>query len=223
MVTILLDWHGVLLRGVANTTLLFAASACVTVVGAGLVGTGLTYGGRGLRALLTAYVEVFRGTSAYVQLFWLYYALPLLGLELSIWGAAIWALGLNHAAYGAIYVRGALESIPKGQLEAAAALGLGPVRRIGLVAAPQALLTLMPLFANEFVLLMKGTSIASLVTLPELTDAGRAIVGRTFQPVPAFAVVLTVYFLFALAIVRLMRIAEQRVGRWRAPEPVGRA
>ena len=215
MIEIIHNWSWVILRGLANTVMLFLASACVTVIGAALVGAGVTYGSRVLRVALTAFIEIFRGTSAYVQLFWLYYALPLLGIELSVWGAAIWALGLNHAAYGATYVRGALESVASTQHEAATALGLRAVQRIRLVVAPQALLVVMPLFASEFVLLMKGTSIASLVTLPELTDAGRAIVGRTFQPIPAFAVVLTLYFCLAFAIVRLMSLAEGRIGRWR--------
>ena len=217
MLAVLHDWGWVIARGLGNTVMLFLASACVTVAGAGLAGVGIAYGPRPLRTALSGLIEVFRGTSAYVQLFWLYYALPLLGVELSVWGAAIWALGLNHAAYGAVYVRGALEGVVAAQHEAATALGLHAAQRIGLVVLPQALLALMPLFASEFVLLMKGTSIASLVTLPELTDAGRAIVGRTFQPVPAFAVVLVLYFLLAFGIVRAMGLAERRLGRWRAP------
>jgi polar amino acid transport system permease protein len=223
MIALLREWHGVLLQGLINTLLLFGASAVVTVVFSLAVGTALTARQAVVRGAARVYVEFFRGSPAYVQLFWLFYALPLVGVQISLWSAAIWGLGLNHAAYAAESVRGVLGGLQAGQRDAAIALNLTALQRLRHVLLPQAWVGLVPLYANEFILLLKGTAVASLVTLPELTGAARAIVARTFEPLPAFGMVLAIYLLLALAITQLMKRLERSAGRWRDPAAGRRA
>jgi polar amino acid transport system permease protein len=122
-----------------------------------------------------------------------------------------------HGAYGSELVRGAVRSVPKHQREAAVALSMSPLQRMRRVIFPQALAAMMPLFNNEFILLLKATSVCSLITLAELTFSAHSIVVRTHTPGAIFTAVLLTYFLLASAISFMMRAAERRLAYWRNP------
>ncbi|PSH62193.1 amino acid ABC transporter permease [Phyllobacterium sophorae] len=211
----LLEWVPLLLGGLVQTVLLFAT---VLILGSSLaivIGLARLSRFRSARYLASVYVEFFRGISLYVTLFWLYFAFPFIGMRLTVWEASVIGCALTHAAYSSEYIRSAVLSIPGSQHEAAVALGMNTFQRIRYVVLPQALVALLPLMGNEFVMLLKGTSIVSLIGLAELTEQAHSIIVSTYQPVPVLVVVLCIYFAGAQLIIRVMGLMEIRFGRWK--------
>jgi polar amino acid transport system permease protein len=208
------SWH-VLAWGLLKTVELFVLSALLALSTAFLLGVLRVYGPKPVRIVCTGLVETLRGVSTVVVLFWLYFALPFLGVSLSAGVAAVLGLGLVHGAYSSEVVRGALSSIGAGQWEAASALGLSRLRTICLIILPQALLIMMPSLGNAMILLLKGTSLASIITVHELTFQGSLIVTRTLATFTVFSIVLVAYYLLSLLILAAFRAAERRTGQWR--------
>jgi polar amino acid transport system permease protein len=165
------------------------------------------------------YVETFRGTSEVVQLFWLYFVLPaLVGFKLVPLFAGILVLGLNHGAYGAEIVRGAVNSVPKAQHEGAVALNLTPAQRMFRVILPQAVVEMLPPFNNLFIQLLKSTALLSFISAGEITEKGellRPVFGS--EIVTIYGVELVLYLLLAIVITVVMRALERagarRLGR----------
>jgi polar amino acid transport system permease protein len=208
------SWH-VLAWGLLKTLELFALSALLALSTAFLFGLLRVYGPKTVRLICTVLVETLRGVSTVVVLFWLYFALPFLGVSLSADVAAVLGLGLVHGAYSSEVVRGALISIGSGQWEAASALGLPRLSTVCLIILPQALLIMMPSLGNAMILLLKGTSLASIITVHELTFQGSLIVTRTLATFTVFSIVLVAYYVLSLLILAVFRAAESRLGRWR--------
>ena len=208
------SWH-VLAWGLLKTVELFVLSALLALSTAFLLGVLRVYGPKHVRLICTVLAEILRGVSTVVVLFWLYFALPFLGVSLSAGVAAVLGLGLVHGAYSSEVVRGALISVGAGQWEAASALGLSRLRTVGLIILPQALLIMMPSLGNAMILLLKGTSLASIITVHELTFQGSLIVTRTLATFTVFSIVLVVYYVLSLLILAAFRRAERQMGRWR--------
>ena len=162
-----------------------------------------------VRIISDVYIEIFRGTSLLVQLFWLFYALPLLGVSLSPISAGIWALSLNIGAYGAEVVRGAILAVDTGQYEAAKALNFTPSRTLWKVLIPQAVVEMMPPFGNLVVQNMKDSALVSLITLSDLTFKAQTIRNETLQTVPIYVITLLLYFLLALVLTGIMKWLER--------------
>ncbi len=168
-----------------------------------------------VRTLATIYVEVLRGTSAIVQLYYLFFILPVFGIALPATLTAVVGLGMNLSAYGSEVVRGGLLAVDAGQREAAAALGLSRALAYRLVIIPQAFVVMLPSFGNLLIDLVKATSLVSLITLTELTFSGRQMVvttGRTFE---VWGLVLLIYFAMAYPLARIVRAMERRTARFR--------
>jgi polar amino acid transport system permease protein len=207
-----------LLAGGALVTVeLFLLSAVLAIVMSIIAGLLRLAPSRIVRIATTCYVEVFRGTSLVVQLFWLYFALPSLGISLEAFPVAVLALGLCFGAYGSEVVRGAIRGVPSGQYEAATALNMGRWVRMRSVIFPQALALLLPPYTNILVQLLKSTAAASFITIPELVFRATSLNQVTFATVPIFGSVLVVYFLISLAVSQAMRAFERRTGKWRWP------
>ncbi|MDO9524136.1 MAG: ectoine/hydroxyectoine ABC transporter permease subunit EhuC [Gemmobacter sp.] len=174
-----------------------------------------------LRAVAVAYIEVFRGTSLLVQLFWLYFALPMagqaLGLDLRIPPvvAGVMALALNIGAYGAEVVRGAIQSVQQGQYEAARALNFTPRQTLTAVTIPQAVPEMMPSFGNLAVQNLKDTALVSLISLGDMTFRAEQLRNFTQDSTTIYSMLLLMYFGMALVLTAMMRGLEHRVGRWR--------
>ena len=162
-----------------------------------------------VRIISDVYIEIFRGTSLLVQLFWLFYALPLLGVSLSPMSAGIWALSLNIGAYGAEVVRGAILAVDTGQYEAAKALNFAPSRTLWKVLIPQAVVEMMPPFGNLVVQNMKDSALVSLITLSDLTFKAQTIRNESLQTVPIYVITLLLYFLLALVLTAIMKWLER--------------
>jgi polar amino acid transport system permease protein len=165
-----------------------------------------------LRWIGNVYVEVFRGTSLLVQLFWFFFVLPLppFHLELAPFTVAIVGLGLHYGAYGSEILRGALRSVPGGQFEAALALNLSPLTRMRRIILPQAMINALPPATNLMIELLKGTSLVSLITLSDLTFRARQLDEATFKTAQIFTLTLVIYFVLAQILVALMRYFERR-------------
>lgn len=161
------------------------------------------------------FIEVFRGTSLLVQLFWLYFSLPILGIRLPAMLVGVLGLGLNYGAYGAVVVRTSIRAVSKGQTEASIALNMSPYRRMRSVILPQAFLIMLPTFSNLTIELLKGTSLISLVTLADLTFQAMALRSATMETTQIFIYLLIIYFIIAYPITLGFRWLEkkQSVGR----------
>lgn len=167
-----------------------------------------------LRGLAIAYIEVFRGTSALVQLFWFYFVLPLMGVMLPPLLVGIVVLGLNYGAYTAELVRGAVNSVPSGQTDAARALNMGLVHRMWRIILPQAIVRMLPPLGNLQIELLKNTALVSFIGVHDLTFSGRILL----QPYPQrtleiFGLSLVFYFLFSLGVTAVIRTLERVLGR----------
>ena len=166
-----------------------------------------------LRWFGNAYVEIFRGTSLLVQLFWFFFVLPLppFRIEMTPFTVAIVGLGLHYGAYGSEILRGALRSVPGGQFEAALALNMSPLSRMRRIILPQAMINALPPATNLMIELLKGTSLVSLITLSDLTFRARQLDEATFKTAEIFVLTLVIYFVLAQILVALMRHFERRV------------
>jgi polar amino acid transport system permease protein len=210
----------VLTPGIPVTVFATVGGIVLTIVLAFAAGLGMLSPSRTVRVISRIYVEGLRGTSEVVQLFWIFFALPLLvGFQLvPIW-AGILVLGLNHGAYGAEIVRGAVQSVPRAQYEGAMALSLSPVQRMRRVILPQAVVEMIPPFNTLFIQLLKSTALLSFVAINEITNlANQRLVSNFQQELPlVWLVVLVLYLLLALVITTVMRLLESaasaRVGR----------
>jgi len=170
-----------------------------------------------LRWLAVTYIELFRGTSLLVQLFWLYFVLPMppFGIELSAYAVAILGLGLHIGAYGAEVMRGAIRAVARGQYEACTALNIPAFTRFRRIILPQALLAAIPPGTNLLIELLKNTSLVSLITLSDLTFRARQLDQATFMTLEIFATALLIYFVLAQVINLAMRLLERRLARGR--------
>ncbi len=167
-----------------------------------------------LRGTATVYIELLRGTSLLVQLFWIFFVLPLFGISLEKFTAGFVAVGMNLGAYGAEVVRGAIQSVPKGQYEAALAINLSPWQRMRRIILPQALLIMLPPWGNLFIELLKGTALVALISVADLMFQARQINGSTFLSIEAFGSALVIYYVMArFAITPSMRWLERYTAR----------
>lgn len=205
-----------LLRGTVVTVELAVISTLLGGVLAFAAGIGKLSGNWLIKGISIVYVEIFRGTSLLVQMFWLFFALPLIGISLDPFVAGIAALSLNIGAYGAEVVRGAIQSVPVGQYEAATAVNFTRRYTLWNVVLPQALVEMMPPFGNLVVQNLKDTALVSLITLTDLTFAAQTVRNLTHESIPAFTATLIIYFVLAMIFLvgmrRLERIIARRVG-----------
>ncbi|GAB2991092.1 ectoine/hydroxyectoine ABC transporter permease subunit EhuC [Amycolatopsis acidiphila] len=208
-----------ILSGLGATITATLGGILLTIVLSFIAGLAMLSPARWVRFVSRVYVEGFRGTSEVVQLFWLYFVLPaLVGLKLIPLFAGILVLGLNHGAYGAEVVRGAVQSVPKAQREGAIALSLSPAQRMFRVLLPQAVVEMYPPFNNLFIQLLKSTALLYFISAGEIAEKGellRPVYGSDL--VLIYGVELLCYLVLAVVITVVMRLLERqgakRLGR----------
>ena len=186
--------------------------AVVSMVIAVLLGLVLAlfamFGGKYVRFLVQAYVELLRGTPVLVQLLFLYFGLPVLGIDMPGWLTAIVGLGLNYAAYESQVYRGAFEAIPRGQHDAAAALGMSRRTTMNRIIIPQALRIALPSMTNDFISLFKDTSTAFAIAVWELATAYRELANASQQFLALGAITALMYFAMSYPLSLLARRLE---------------
>lgn len=169
------------------------------------------------RILLGPYVELFRGTPLLIQLFFIYYGLPSIGLNMNNYTAGVIGLGLNGGAYISEIIRGALYSVEKGQQDAAASLGLTWYQSMVHVILPQSIRVALPPLVNSFSALLKDSSLVSVLAITELTRVSQLIYTRTFRAFEVYLIVGAIYFGMIYAVSRLSKRLEVRfeiIGRY---------
>jgi polar amino acid transport system permease protein len=202
-----------LLEGALITVQITIGGCLLALVTAFVAAIAKMYGPPPLRWLAVAYIEVFRGTSALVQLFWLFFVLPHFGILLEPMTVAILTLGLNVGAYGAEVVRGAIASVHRGQWEAATALNMDRATALRRIIVPQAVIRMIPPWGNLFIELMKASSLVSLITISDLAFKAQQMNQTTFRTLEIFSIVLVFYLAIASVITVAMRTLEERLAR----------
>jgi polar amino acid transport system substrate-binding protein len=201
-----------LLRASLITIALSCAAMALAILVGVIIASGRVYGNVLVRSLLTTYVEVVRGTPVLLQLFVLYYGLSEV-IRLPAFVAALLGLGLNYAAYESEIYRGALEAVARGQLEAARTLGLSEMQVLRLVRGPQAFRIALPPMTNDFVALLKDSSLVSVITVVELTKQTQIFAANIGSWVIPGILCAALYLLLSLPLSRLATRLEER---WRA-------
>ncbi len=203
-----------LASGTAITCAQFLLAALIAIVVALLAGLGKLSQNWLIRGISVVYIEIFRGTSLLVQLYWIFFVLPLFGLTLPKFVAGFVSVGLNVGSYGAEQVRGALQSVPKGQWEAAYALSMSPAKRMRRIILPQAIGIMLPPWGNLLIELLKGTALVSLISVADLMFQARQINASTFLSAQSFGIALVIYYILArFFITPFMRRMERAVAR----------
>jgi polar amino acid transport system substrate-binding protein len=194
----------------ALVTLELSILAMILAVVAGLsIALARLYGPKFLRAIAIAYIELIRGTPLLIQLFLIFYGLPHIGIKLSPMLAAILGLALNYSAYEAENYRAGIQSIPKTQMEAAQALGMSQMQALRYVILPQAMRLVIPPVTNDFIALLKDSSLVSVITMVELTKAYSQLASIHYDYLGIGLLAAGMYFLVGLPFVRLARLAER--------------
>lgn len=199
-----------LLLATVKVTIPLSIIAFVLALVVAVLATTMRLSGiRPLQWISRFYVWLFRGTPILVQLFIIFYGLPAVGITLSAWTSAILAFTLNTGAYAAETLRASVQSIPRGQLEAARTLNYTGWQTVRHVVAPQALRIALPPLGNDLIDLVKGTSLVMVITLADVFQVGRQIAATNFQPLALYAEVAVIY----LAIFTVLSLLQSRLER----------
>ncbi len=203
------DAFPALLRGLINTFLLGIAGIGLGIPCGLIIGLLRLYGPKPVRYLMVFYIDIFRAAPMLVVLMLIYFALPFVGIRLSSWTCAILAFTMVMAAFSAEVFRSGIEGIPKGQFEAAAALGLPFLVTLRKVVLPQAIRIVIPPVTNNCVSMFKDTSLASTVALAELMKEGLDAQALYANPTPLIGAAL-IYIAFLWPMVRLVSLLEKK-------------
>lgn len=175
-----------------------------------VVGLGRTSTNRPIRWLCTVYVEVIRGTPLLVQIFIVYFGLPSMGINLDRLTSGILAIGFNSAAYQAEIIRAGIQSIPVGQMEAARAIGMTRAQAMKNVILPQALRLIIPPMTNEFITLIKDSSLVSVLGVIELTKLTQNLNQRFYEPLGLFLFLALIYLILTYSTSHILRYVEKK-------------
>ena len=162
------------------------------------------------------YIELFRNTPELVQLIWVYYCLPILfGLHLISFTACIIALGLNAGGYLAEVFRAGIQAVDKGQIEAARSLGLSHFQTMFKITLPQAIRTMLPPFVNQSIVLLKNSSLVSILGVADLTYRAQVVAMNTYRPIEIFTATAVLYFILCTVLSYIVRFSEKRLTAYR--------
>lgn len=225
----LLEALKTLSSGIPLTLLLATLSTAIGIVIAILVAMSRIWGPGWLGLAARGYVYFFRGTPLLVQIFLIYYGMSQFSfirdsvlwpfLREPFW-CAILALALNTGAYGSEIVRGGLLSVPLGQIEAARACGMSPRLAFLRIILPQAVRQALPAYGNELIMLCKATSLASIITLMEITGIAAKLISETYRVIEVFVVAGAIYLAINFILTRIVAFAEYRITAHMRERPV---
>lgn len=186
-----------LLKGTGITVAQFFLSAILSIALALAFGLLKLSPNKLAHGFAVTYIEIFRGTSLLVQLYWIFFVLPLFGITLEKFTAGYVAIALNTGAYGAELVRGGILSVPKGQWEAATAINMSPAKRMWRIILPQALVNMLPPWGNLMIEVLKGTALVSLISVTDLMFQAKQINASTYLSAEIFGTALVIYYVLA--------------------------
>jgi His/Glu/Gln/Arg/opine family amino acid ABC transporter permease subunit len=200
-----------LVKGAVYTVQVSVLAIVFGLVLGWMLGLVAVSGVRWLRAIAWGYVQFIRGTPLLVQIFLIYFGLPALGLNIPAYWSGVIALGLNSAGFQAEIVRAGIESIDRGQTEAARSIGMSGFQTLLFILVPQTIRRVIPPLTNELITLTKSSSLLSAIAVLELTHAGQAIIARTFAPFEIYAAVAVFYLILIAVLSRGSALLERRV------------
>ncbi|MER9664768.1 ectoine/hydroxyectoine ABC transporter permease subunit EhuC [Mesorhizobium sp. M0159] len=206
-----IDFLPIILAGVTVTIKLTICGGLLATFVAFAIGFARLSNTAWLHIPARLFMEFFRGSSGFVQLFWAYFVLPIFGISLTPFEAGVLILGLGGGAYMSEIVRGAMLALPLEQFEACIALNLGRWQRLRYVLLPQALPLMIPPFSNSAVELLKATSLVSVVSVSDITFRAQTVRTQTGDAAIPFITILIIYFVLAAILSSLMRLAERRL------------
>lgn len=213
MLTLLWDSMPLLLKGALMTLRIAAMVAVMGIIVGTLIGLGRTSGMRWLSAILRAFVEVIRGTPLYTQLLLVVFGVPAaLHIQYDEFTAAVIAMGVNSSAYVSEIIRAGIQSIDKGQMEAARSLGMNQAKAMLYIILPQAFKRVIPPLLNEIVTLIKDSSLIGALALVELTRTAQLIASKTYQPFPPLVGAALLYLVMTLTLSQFSVWLERRLG-----------
>ena len=201
----------ILIPGLTVTIPLTAISFAIAMVIAIAVALVQFAGIRGLRQVARFYIWVVRGTPLLVQLFIVFYGLPNAGIRLDPLPAAIIVFSINEGAYCAETIRAALESVPRGQMEAGQCVGMSYIQIMRRIMLPQAMRTAFPTLCNSLIAMVKGTALAANITVTEMLMVTERIVARTYEPLLLYLEVGLIYLIFCTVLTKLQQVGERRL------------
>ncbi|GAB5466005.1 MAG: ABC transporter substrate-binding protein/permease [Candidatus Kapaibacteriales bacterium] len=193
-----------------NTIKLTILSMILAIILGLILALSRVYGPKPIAYISISFIELIRGTPLLVQLFLIYYGLPEIGIKLNPITAGILGLGINYAAYEAENYRAGLDAVPKGQMEAAISLGMTKRQSLKHVILPQAIRLVIPPMTNDFISLLKDSSLVSVITIVELTNQAGKLTSTYYDPIGALLTVAAMYLLIGLPFVWLSRKAERK-------------
>ncbi len=209
-ITVITDNIDVFARGYLHTILLLVIAIPISLCGAICVVLMNISRWRVVWRTGWLFVEIIRNIPFLIQAFLIFYGLPFYGVELSAMTAGVLCLTLYGTAYLSEAIRGAIQSVPKGQFEAADALALSYLQKMRYIIAPQLPRYLIPASANVLITMGKETALLSIITVPELTYMSQSIIGKTFAPVEVFTVLTIMYWFTSECLAQLMIRLEKR-------------
>ncbi|WP_235867293.1 amino acid ABC transporter permease [Priestia abyssalis] len=213
-----LDWSyaidalPILLEGVKFTILISIAGILIGFLIAIVVGIGRTAKNKAVFSLATLYVEIIRGTPIMVQALYIYFAIPLiLGTKIDPLVAGIGTIAINASAYIAEIIRGSIQSVDRGQVEAGRSLGLSRLKTFYYIVWPQAFKNMLPSLGNQFIISLKDTSLLTAIGVGELTRQGTIVVSSNFRAVEIYTMVALLYLIMTVTISLVLRFVERRL------------
>lgn len=205
------DYYSFFLSGLKVTLML----SVLTVLLGSLLGMFLALmrlsGVKILKFLAVSYIEFIRGTPLMVQLFIIYFGLPKVGIDFGEFTAGVLALSINSAAYVAEIFRAGIQGVDKGQMEAARSLGMPPPMAMRHIILPQAVRNILPALGNEFIVVIKESSVAMIIGIQELTFKADTVRSTTFQAFEPLIVAALLYFIMTFTLSKVLGVAERRM------------
>lgn len=200
--------------GLAATLLVSVCAIVLSVVMGALMALAALSKRQSLQAMARVYVEIFRAIPLLVLLLWVFYGLPVvLGLQLGIFVAGVLSLALSDSAFEAEVFRAGIQSVPKGQIEAAKSLGLSWFQQMRFIVAPQAVKVILPALGNQFIYVVKMSSLISVIGLPELTRRANELNVNEYRPLEIYSFLVVEYLVLIVFISWLVRQLEARLAK----------
>ena len=210
-----LYFYPILIKGTITTIELTILAAILALVISFIVGIARISSFKSIRVVAIIYLEFFRGSSALVQMFFIYFVLPMWGIYFDALTAGVIACGCNVGAYGSEVVRSAILAVDKDQHEAAKALNYSNYEKYRYVIIPQAIPIMIPTFGNLLIELMKLTAVCSLITISDLTFMAHIIRVQTALTLEPFLIILVIYFIIASVLVKIVDLIAKKFSKGR--------
>lgn len=220
MKDLVVRYYRFFLEGVSNTLIISVFTVLFGTILGVLMAMARMSKFKPLKWLATAYIEFFRGTPLMVQLMFIFYGLPMIGVtfpkisfipDFDRFAAGVVAMSLNSCAYVAEIIRSGIQAVDAGQMEAARSLGFHHREAMTLVILPQAVRNILPALGNEFVTIIKESSIVSVISIADLMFRAKGIIAKTYSSLECLAVVAIIYFLLTFLGGRLIALMERRM------------